>query len=123
MKLDPLFHWAPSERRRGILAGGLVPYAVPCVHAAAEDGARLAFPYVCLSPTPSMAWGLSGAVPWVEDEFDGWDLWQVRLSEKAEVHVLPSWGGEVQEVRTRTAIGPDCVWYVATRTGLSAEAA
>lgn len=121
MRLDPLYHWAPSERRRGILTGGLVPYAVPCVHAADEDGERLAFPYICLSPTPSRAWGLSGAVPWVEDEFAGWDLWQVRLGKRAEVHALPNWGPEVEEVRVRTAIGADCVWYVATRQAIVAE--
>lgn len=122
MRLDPLYHWAPSERRRGILASGLVPYAQPVVHTGGDGDERFAFPYLCLGPTPSLAWGYSGGSrDGLLDEFDGWDLWQVRLHERADVHVLPHWGPDVLEVRVRTAIGADSVWYVATRTGLSAE--
>lgn len=126
MRLDPLYHWAPSERRRGILQSGLVPYSHPVTHAARSeaDEARLSFPYICLGPTPSLAWAYGAASrDGLEDEYDGWDLWQVRLHERADVYVLPFWGTEVQEVRVRSAVGADGVWYVATRRGLSAEAA
>lgn len=122
MRFDPLFHWAPTERRRSILQAGLIPYARPVTHSAGEDDNRLSFPYICLGPNPSMAWSYSAASrEGLEDEYEGWDLWQVRLAESVDVYVLPFWGSHVQEIRARSAIGADCVWYVATRHGLSAE--
>lgn len=118
MRLDPLYHWAPMERRQGILTTGLTPYRQPVVHTGGGDAdARFGYPYVCLGTTPSVAWGLSGGSrDGLVDEFEGWDLWQVRLKADADVHVLPMWGWEVQEVRVRTAILADSVWWVGTRT-------
>lgn len=121
MRLDPLYHWAPMDRRRGILTGGLVPYSHPVGHLGHVEEHRLAYPYVCLGTTPSCAWGLSGGSrAGLVDEYDGWDLWQVRLSKRADVEVVPMWGWEVQEVRVRTAITADSVWFVATRTSQAA---
>jgi hypothetical protein len=115
-----LYHWSPVERRIEILQQGLVPYARPCVHGESM-GKRLAFPYVCLAPTPSGAWSLSADTdPELRDEFEGWDLWQVRLADYDSVSVLPQWGAVIREVRVRTAIPADRLWYVATRTGLAA---
>lgn len=98
---------------------------MPVTHSARsdEDETPLSFPYVCLGPTPSLAWSYSAASrEGLEDEYAGWDLWQIRLDERADVHVLPFWGVYPQEIRVRTAIGADCLWYVATRKGMSAEA-
>lgn len=122
MRFDPLYHWAPGRRREAILREGLRPYSAPVVHGTGEDE-RFSFPYICLGVTPSAAWGLSGGTL-AEDEFaEGWDLWQVRLAETADTHVLPFWGSLPQEVRVRNAVGADCVWYVATRQPTSARAA
>lgn len=58
MRLDPLFHWAPSERRRGILAGGLVPYAQPVVHSAGEGDERFRVPVHLLGHDAELCVGL-----------------------------------------------------------------
>lgn len=112
MLLPALFHWAPTERRVSILQNGLVPYSPPVTHSAG------AFPYVCLSPTPSSAWGLSGDMEWTS-EVAQWDLWQVRLQDSDEVHVLPGWGPVLREIRVQNALSADRVWYVATREPLT----
>lgn len=73
-----------------------------------------AFDHICLSPTPSSAWGLSGDMDWAT-ESEEWDLWQVRLAEGDEVHYRSDFGPVLREVRVKTPIPPDRVWYVATR--------
>lgn len=82
----------------------------------------LRFPYICLGGSPAQAWRYSGgAHETLVDELGGFDLWEVRLPERADVDLRPQWGAEVQEVRVRTAIPADHVWWVATRVGLAAE--
>jgi hypothetical protein len=49
-------------------------------------------------------------------EFEDWDLWQVNLSDTDEVHIRPDFGWDIKEVRVHNAIGPDRVWWVATRS-------
>lgn len=114
MLLPALFHWSPSEKREAILGEGLRIYAEPCVH---RGG--LTYPYVCLGFTPSGAWSLSGDMDWV-DEFDSWDLWQVRLAEADTVHVRPEFGPVLLEARVRNTIPADRVWWVAERRALAA---
>lgn len=109
MLLPALFHWSPSDRREQILREGLRPYAPSVVHSDA-----LRYPYVCLSPTPSLGWSLSGDMDWVS-EVDSWDLWQVRLADGDEVSVRGDFGPVIHEVRVRNAIPADRVWWVATR--------
>lgn len=110
MILDILFHWSPIENRESILQTGLKPYAHPCVHSR-----NLAYPYICMSPSPSLAWGLSGDMDWVGD-IEDWDLWMIRLAEKDDVHVSPNWGAEIAEVRVRNAIPADRLWWVGQRS-------
>ena len=106
MRLEPLFHWSPTERRKEIRAGGLKPWQ-PATVTSSRDHVQ---PYVSLSPTPSMAWGLSGDMEWVS-EIEQWDLWQVYLPDKAEVHVRPTWGSIIEEVKVYTVIPPDMLWF------------
>lgn len=104
-----LFHWAPTERRPSIRVHGLVPYQRPTVC----SGEQVA-PYVCLSPTPSIGWALSGAIlDWHETE--EWDLWQVQVPETAEVHVRPSFGPKLEEIKVYTAIAASYLWFVGHR--------
>lgn len=110
MRLDPLFHWSPRDRRQQILAEGLRPYAAPVCH----HGRDLRWPYVCLAATPSAGWSLSGMAHPGGDEI-AWDLWQVRLDRHDEVHVRETWGPDVEEVRVRSAIPADRVWLVGER--------
>lgn len=119
MLLPALYHWSPAERRRGIQANGLQPYSPATVSTHEQN---LGWPYVCLSPTPSGAWGLSGDMGWTS-EIEEWDLWQVRLNEHDEVHVRSEWGNHIREIRVRNTITPDRCWWVATRTPPVAEAA
>lgn len=116
MNLYPLFHWSPAERREAIRSQGLQPYSYPVTHTTQDHR----FHYICLSPTPSMGWGLSGAMEWVS-EVDDWDLWQVEIPPKAEVHVRPQWGPTIEEVKVYSPIPVDYIWYVGTRTVPFAE--
>jgi hypothetical protein len=117
VKLAPLYHWSPVGRRATIRNEGLRLHARPTV----VSDKTLSQPYISLSPRPSMAWGLSGNLDWVS-EIEDWDLWEVRLPEKAETHVRPMWGDEIEEIQVYTAIPADCVWWVGMRTPKFAEA-
>jgi hypothetical protein len=112
--LPALFHWSPATNRVAILRDGLKPYSPPVVHAGTAK-----FPYICLSPTPSSGWGLSGDMSWAS-EVDEWDLWQVRLQEGDEVDIRGDFGPVIREVRVRNALPADRVWLVATRSPLVA---
>lgn len=107
MILPALFHWSPIDRRQAILKEGLRPFCDPSV-------ASGKLPYISLSPTPSSAWGLSGDMEWVE-EFDDWDLWQVRLVEGDEVRIRGDFGPTIREVKVHNTITPDRLWWVGTR--------
>lgn len=121
MLLPALFHWSPADRRAAIRAEGLRPYAPANISTQLDDDDRaLAWPYLCFSPTPSSAWGLSGDMEWAS-EIDAWDLWQVRLAEGDEVHYRGDFGPVLREIRVYGAIPADRVWYVATRTCPVAE--
>jgi hypothetical protein len=61
-----------------------------------------------------MAWGLSGAFG-PQTEIERWDLWQVYLPERAEVHVRPTWGDKIEEVKVYTVIPPDHLWFCGER--------
>lgn len=111
MHLPALYHWSPTDRRVEITQCGLTPYQPGHV---LIDGKQLGFPYICFSPTPSAAWGLSGDMDW-GTEIESWDLWMVRLIEGDEVQIRSDFGPVVREVRTFNAIPPDRLWYVATR--------
>lgn len=114
MILPALFHWAPRDRRESIRTGGLQPYSEPVIHTANADGVKLAFPYLCLSPTPSGAWSLSGDMDWAS-EVEEWDLYQLRLAEGDEVSYRGDFGPVLREIRVSNVIPADRVWYVATR--------
>jgi hypothetical protein len=114
MLLPALYHWSPKDRREDIMRDGLKPYSMPVCHGAGVG--ELKFAYICFSPTPSGAWGLSGDIDGnFEDTISEWDLWQVRLAEGDEVHYRADWGPWLREVRVHTAIPANRVWYVATR--------
>lgn len=115
MLLPALFHWSPSDRRSVIRTEGLRPYCPPTI-----STGDLAWPYLCFSPTPSSAWGLSGDMQWVS-EIDDWDLWQVRLAEGDEVHYRNDFGPVLREIRVYNAIPADRLWFVGTRSGACAE--
>lgn len=118
--LTALFHWSPADRRETILSEGLRPYAPPAV-----SGGDIAWPYLCFGTSPQGAWRYSGGMGYEHfEEYEaGWDLWQVTLAERDEVHVLPCWGPAVHEVRVHNAIPADRLWYVGRRTVLVARCA
>lgn len=119
MLLPALYHWSPADRRSAIRAEGLRPYCPPTLCTGGPDG-DLSYPYLCLSPTPSSAWGLSGDMDWVS-EIEAWDLWQVRLADGDEVRYRGDFGPVLREVRVYNAIPADRIWYVATRECPCAE--
>ena len=111
-RLGALYHWSPVERRKAIFRYGLRPNQRVTV---TTDDGEFRQPHVCLSPTPFMAWGLSGGMSWMTHVAD-WDLWQVSLEADAEVHVRPFWGTTIEEVQVRSRIPKSCLWHVGTRT-------
>lgn len=112
MILPALYHWAPASRRDSIRTEGLRPFSPPTV---CTGG--LAYDCICLGFTPSGAWGLSGGIDRDHDEVEHWDLWQVRLSDHDEVHIRPLFGDVLTEIKVRSPIPPDRIWWVAERTG------
>lgn len=94
---------------------GLRPYCPPTL-----STGELAFPYLCLSPSPASAWGLSGDMDWVT-EIDHWDLWQVRLAEGDEVRFRGDFGPVLREIRVYNVIPADRAWWVACREIPAAE--
>lgn len=106
MILPALYHWSPKVRRRAIHRGGLRP---GCRSTTASGS----LPYVCLSPTPSSAWTLSGATGWTEVE--AWDLWQVRLGDGDQIVVRPEFDAVIREIKVHNVIPPDRLWWVAER--------
>lgn len=102
MTLGPLYHWSPRTRLKSIQRLGLVPgkpRVSPTEGDAEDDGFRQGG--VCFSPDPATAWSYSHAVFKVPGIYD---LWQVWLEPSDEVHVLPSWGGRIIEVRVHNRI-------------------
>ncbi|MET0601848.1 MAG: hypothetical protein ABW167_07650 [Baekduia sp.] len=122
MLLPVLFHWSPGDRRQSIIREGLKPYSPTTVSTREASGEVVVWPYVCLSPAPATAWGLSGDMGWAS-AVDVWDLWQVRLTGDDEVHVRSEWGNHLREIRVRNAIPPDRVWWCGRREELLAEPA
>lgn len=117
MRIEVLYHWSPSENRRSILQYGLQLYSPPVVH----SGIQVA-PYLCFGVNPLAAWSLSGSINFEYlAEIENWDLWQVFLAETDSVCVLPHWGPEIREVRTRNSIPADRCHYLATRGALCFE--
>ena len=109
---DVLFHWSPSDNRVDILRKGLKVYSK------AKKHSRGCWPYICLSPRPSLAWGLSAGIRAGDKENDPieeWDLWEVRLPDDAEVHVREFWWPKVEEFKVYTSIPPDCLWFAGQR--------
>ena len=107
MQLPALYHWSPADRHDTIRENGLVPGSPNHVATAPQ-------PHICLCPTPSSAWGLSGGVDLVD--CDAWDLWQVRLAPADEVHIPDMWGNQLREVNVRNQIPADRLWWIARRT-------
>lgn len=115
MILPALFHWSPADRRESIQREGLRPYCPAVISTCVDGNGRdLSWPYLCFSPTPSSAWGLSGDMHWAT-EIEQWDLWQVRLADGDEVHVRSDFGPVIREVRVYGSIPPDRCWWVAMR--------
>ena len=110
-QLGALYHWAPASRRKQINRRGLVPGQRPTV-SSGDDGFRQ--PHVCLSPTPSLAWSLSGGMPWTADVLE-WDLWQVRLEPDDDVQIRGQWGAVIEEVQVRNRIPKSRLWLVGSR--------
>lgn len=109
MRLGRLFHWSPTDRRDEILRDGLRLFSVPTVCTGDHR-----YPSISLSPSPSQGWGLSGDMPQVS-EIEWWDLWEVALPERAETHVRPFWGDEIDELKVYTSIPADRLWLVGWR--------
>jgi hypothetical protein len=110
--LPDLFHWSPAENRERIRREGLQIYESSM--SGPIFGEEIGMPYVCLAPDPLCAWRLSGDMGW-GCEFDIWDLYQVKLGDRDEVHVMAEFGHTIKEVRVHNTIPFTQVFYIASR--------
>lgn len=106
----PLFHWSPSERRKGIIRRGM-------------DIGRWSVkrdwkpPLTCWASNPHLAWRLSGDV---HRDIDSWDLWMtwsddVSGYEQIIDYVKDSSDSYVKEYRIYERIPKSKLWFVGTR--------
>lgn len=111
----PLYHWAPTRRRKQIIRRGLLPKSRPTTHVN-ELGVGLRAPYVCFADTPSMAWALSGQQR--SAPVGSWDLWQTWATRLTDPYALPSRSSDtrgIHEVRTIHRVFKRHLWLVGTR--------
>lgn len=110
---QPLYHWAPRERRKSIEHYGLKPFSKPTVTIGENWGHRA--PVICLGDSPSWAWQLSGGMSYAPR--GEYDLWETALHVITEPVVLPSlqtrsgW----HEVRTEHRIYKRHLTWIASR--------
>jgi hypothetical protein len=102
------YHWSPTERRNRINHRGMLP--------GQWSRDRLwKSPYICLAESPSLAWGLSGAVD-REKQVKSWDLWEAWL-QGGDYEILESVGQTIiKEIRVYKRIYKRHLWLVGTRT-------
>lgn len=109
----PLFHWAPSARRKQILRYGLRPGMRPTT--SSVPTVSYGAPCVCLADSASWAWALSGEMDYTPS--GEWDLWQTQLDRLVDPIVLPSphrMTG-IYEVRTEHRVYKRDLWWVGSR--------
>lgn len=106
-RLGAMYHWSPKRHRRSILRDGLK------VMSESERGIP-EFPWICLAPTPSAAWGYLPASMTSEDNLP-LDLWMVRLGDYTRTQIITTDGPNICEVRAFQSIPPDRIWWVAER--------
>jgi hypothetical protein len=108
----PLFHWAPTSRRKQIIRHGLRPFMRKTT-STGDDTEK--YNVVCFADSPSWAWALSGGMKWTPE--GEWDLWQTSLDRINTPVVMPGDFREsgIYEVRTEYRVYKRHLWYVATR--------
>jgi hypothetical protein len=100
-----LFHWSPVSRRKSILKYGLCPNKI------SKDNLWRP-PYVCFSPSPSMAWCLT-VMHCGSMDYDLWMMWS--SVPKKLFPVFPGCHERRQEYRAFERIMKKDIWYVGTR--------
>lgn len=106
--IGPLYHWAPADRRDSIRQHGLLTMQPPTVSTEPQS-------VVSLSPSPSAAWEVSGAMPWVDVK--AWDLWEVRLDLVSVMLNVHADGGLVLQVFCDQPIPPESLFWCGGRDG------
>lgn len=107
----PLYHWAPTERRKQIIRYGLRPRMRGTTNKT-MDGWKA--PYVCFADTPSWAWALSGEQRGTAPGSS--DLWMTDLSRIEEPAILEAVRPTgIHEVRTAHRVYKRDLWLVGTR--------
>jgi hypothetical protein len=114
--IPPLYHWAPTARRRSIERLGLVPGKTPTI--CSPDWRA---PYVCLAENPRWAWQLSGEMVDILGclPVEHWDLWQVSLGDGHKItrlrNIEPRTDRRYYEWRVHDRIYKRGVWLVGVR--------
>lgn len=99
-----LYHWSPASRRKSIMRNGLIPGKKPVQ-------SSQAFPYLCWSDSPSLAWALSGVYDNTGQEWDLWMTWSNRLGKLEKRRDL----GFPTEYRNFQRVPKKDMWLVGSR--------
>lgn len=114
-ELGPLYHWSPRSRLKGITRLGLVPGKKKHWYVNEVTGTKEAYSQdsVSFSLDPATAWNYSHGCWRGVGVFD---LWQVFLIPTDEVHILPGWGAQINEVRVKNRIPKSRLIFIGERT-------
>lgn len=106
----PLYHWAPTTRRKQIIRRGLVPHR----RGTTPTDAEYIGP-VCFATSPNLAWALSGTHRPDITSWDLWTTWLHRLTDPVTVANDQMHDG-LHEIRTMSRVYKRDLWLVGTRT-------
>lgn len=106
MTLGPLYHWSPRERLASIKRHGLMPgkrnfHGSTYTNEVTGEEEEFLQPMLCFSLDPGTAWDYSHGCWKSAGTFD---LWMVTLDPTDAVHVQPSWGARLHEIRVANRI-------------------
>ncbi len=103
-----VYHWAPTDRRESITAGGLRIRS-------RSPHAPIRYPMVCFSTDAITAWRCSGGT-FVIDGVDSWDLWGVYVGDlRHGCEVIPNDDRTIRELRVYRSIPAAAVHLIGSR--------
>jgi hypothetical protein len=113
--IGALYHWSPRERKKGIIRLGLVPgkKKYPYVNNVTGEKEVYTQDSVSFSLDPATAWNYSHGC-WKSTGV--FDLWMVFPIPTDEIHIQPTWGGRIIEVRVKNRIPKSRLILVGERT-------
>lgn len=113
--LGPLYHWSPRDCVNGIKRLGLVPGKKkhPYVNNVTGEKEFYVQDSVSFSLDAATAWNYSHGCWKTTGVFDLWMTFPIATD---EIHILPTWGGQINEVRVKNRIPKSRLIWIGERT-------